>query len=309
MSKSFTLIGILVVIVVIGVLSAFILVGMSSITSKANIAKGQAFVNSINNSLLISRVSQWKFDEASGTTAYDSWNSNNGTLSGATTPAIQTSGCVSNNCLYLNGTTAYVNVVNVNNLKSSAGTISLWFKWTLNGYNVVFSFTDKDAAVKFMQIGLGNWTGSYSDESIGFYYYGASIIEFYYRAGHYFYRDNNWHNVTMTIGADYNYMYIDGQKLTNLTYNSGNASSGGVFSNYVDFDNFDIGSRLLSTGRDSYFGGYLDEIKIYNQAVPTSEIQQNYFMGLNNIYKNNGIVSVEFNQRIIELKSNIANNE
>jgi prepilin-type N-terminal cleavage/methylation domain-containing protein len=44
MNKSFTLIEILVVIVVIGVLSAFILVGMSSITSSANIAKSQAFL-------------------------------------------------------------------------------------------------------------------------------------------------------------------------------------------------------------------------------------------------------------------------
>ncbi len=80
MSKSFTLIEILVVIVVIGVLSAFILVGMSSISSKANIAKSQVFINSIDNSLLTSRVAYWKLDEGAGTTTSDSWGVSLGTL-------------------------------------------------------------------------------------------------------------------------------------------------------------------------------------------------------------------------------------
>jgi len=57
MNKSFTLIEILVVIVVIGILSAFVLVGMSSITSSANIAKVQAFINSMDNAIIRKSIS------------------------------------------------------------------------------------------------------------------------------------------------------------------------------------------------------------------------------------------------------------
>ncbi|MFA6374475.1 MAG: prepilin-type N-terminal cleavage/methylation domain-containing protein, partial [Candidatus Paceibacterota bacterium] len=40
MNKSFTLIEILVVIVIIGILSAFIIVSMAGVSDKATIAKG-----------------------------------------------------------------------------------------------------------------------------------------------------------------------------------------------------------------------------------------------------------------------------
>jgi len=53
MKKSFTLIEILVVIVIIGILSAFIIVSMSGVSQKATIAKGQAFANSLKNALMI----------------------------------------------------------------------------------------------------------------------------------------------------------------------------------------------------------------------------------------------------------------
>ena len=99
--KSFTLIEILVVIVVIGILSAFILVGMSSISSKANIARSQAFANSLDNALLLSRTSQWKLDG----NINDSWGINTGTWYGATggnNLAVNyrsSSECVSGQCL------------------------------------------------------------------------------------------------------------------------------------------------------------------------------------------------------------------
>ena len=80
MSKSFTLIEILVVIVIIGILSAFIIVSMVGVSDKARIAKSQAFANSLRNSLLINLVSEWKLNDGSGTTASDSWSANTGTL-------------------------------------------------------------------------------------------------------------------------------------------------------------------------------------------------------------------------------------
>ncbi|MDD3292809.1 MAG: prepilin-type N-terminal cleavage/methylation domain-containing protein [Candidatus Pacebacteria bacterium] len=121
MNKSFTLIEILIVIVVIGILSSFIFVGMSSITSEANIAKGKVFINSIDNSLLLGRISQWKFDEL--TTAKelqsigDTWNSNNGILyTGSDSLEKLSSNCPSGNCLSFDGVNDYINTGTVGSL-------------------------------------------------------------------------------------------------------------------------------------------------------------------------------------------------
>jgi prepilin-type N-terminal cleavage/methylation domain-containing protein len=127
MNKSFTLIEILVVIVVIGALSAFILVGMSSITNSANIAKSQAFSNSLRNSLLLNLVSEWKLDGNGN----DSWGVNNGTLVGAThLPVLKTnSDCFSGSCYDFDGTEDYINVGSRANLTtdiSNGLTITAW---------------------------------------------------------------------------------------------------------------------------------------------------------------------------------------
>ncbi|HNP79684.1 MAG TPA: prepilin-type N-terminal cleavage/methylation domain-containing protein, partial [Candidatus Pacearchaeota archaeon] len=119
MNKSFTLIEILVVIVVIGILSAFVLVGMNSITTSANITKGKAFLNSLDNSLLLSRKSEWNFNNLTGTIGQDisnaanfvtdNWSSNHGTASG--TPNLEEgSSCVTGKCLSFNGSTDYVSI-------------------------------------------------------------------------------------------------------------------------------------------------------------------------------------------------------
>jgi prepilin-type N-terminal cleavage/methylation domain-containing protein len=127
--KSFTLIEILVVIVVVGILSSFILVGMSSITSDANIAKGKAFANSLKNSLLMNLVSEWKLDETSGSTSYDSWSQNNGTVTGATI----TTDCVSGKCLEFDGIDNRISYsISFANIKirtiHGPSTLELWFK-------------------------------------------------------------------------------------------------------------------------------------------------------------------------------------
>ena len=122
MNKSFTLIEILVVIVVIGIISSFIIVGLSSVSDKANIAKGQAFSNSLRNSLLMNLVSEWKLDEGTGSTTLDSWGSNTGTLGTSTigdaAEPTWTTDCVSGKCLSFDGTDDYVDCGNPDNLNN-----------------------------------------------------------------------------------------------------------------------------------------------------------------------------------------------
>jgi hypothetical protein len=72
-------------------------------------------------------------------------------------------------------------------------------------------------------------------------------------------------------------------------------------------NNFYLGA--INTGSTLYnWPGQIDDVRVYNQAIPTSEIQQNYFVGINNLYKNNRITLDEFNQRLVNLKTNLSKN-
>ena len=299
--RAFTLIELLVVIAIIGILSGLIVVAMGGMTTKANIAKAQVFSNSLRNSLMSNIVSEWKFE---GDTA-DSWNDNDGVWNGTGgTNTVATykasSECVSGQCFNFDGTDDYIEISNVNNLKFSTGTLSLWFKWVSGSYVVLFSITDKDTNTAASILGLGDWTGSYADESMIFYYLDPTTyrISSFYRNGHYTYRDNAWHNVTVTVGTAYNKIYLDGNELS-LTYSAGSASTGGYFSQEATFDTAEIGARLYSvTTRNGYFGGSMDDIRFYNTAISISKIKEQYYAGLRSLLASGQIGTREYSERI-----------
>jgi len=284
MNKSFTLIEILVVIVVIGILSAFILVGMSSINSSANIAKNQAFLNSMNNSLLLARVSQWKLDETSGITAYDSWGTNNGTLlGGATIPLIQTTGCVSNNCLYFDGTDDYVDCGNNVGLNlTNSFTLSVWLKSYNSDVGYIigrFEATDAGYIMRWDDVGLTLWYGD--TENVNSNAFTSS---------------SNWTLAIISFNSGTVNFYRNGAAI--------GTTSGITIGTAVSTHNT-IGTRYNGSSVGHFFNGLIDDARIYNQAIPTSEIQQNYFVGISKLFKNNGIGLKEFNLRIAELKSSL----
>ena len=70
-SKAFTLIELLVVISIIGVLASVVLVSFSGSRDKAKLAKAQNFDAQISHSLGAYAIGIWRFEEGSGTTAYD----------------------------------------------------------------------------------------------------------------------------------------------------------------------------------------------------------------------------------------------
>ncbi|MFA5432383.1 MAG: type II secretion system protein [Candidatus Paceibacterota bacterium] len=118
---AFTLIELLVVIAIIGILSGLIVVSMSGVTQKANIAKAQVFSNSLRNSLMLNIVGEWKFDDLSeakdNASILDSWGAvNSGTLDTNLVVADTTdklklgTDCVSGKCLYFDGTNDYVSI-------------------------------------------------------------------------------------------------------------------------------------------------------------------------------------------------------
>jgi prepilin-type N-terminal cleavage/methylation domain-containing protein len=251
--KSFTLIEILVVIVVVGVLSAFILVGMSSITSSANIAKGKAFINSMDNSLLLSRVSEWKLDNSTGA---DSWSGKTATL--VNSPTL-TSNCAQDSCYTFNGSLSqYAWIDDDDGPLFNFGSYMSAFVWVKGGaqenmgifgqYNStgdqrswIIRTTQNRVYITISDNGTAN-TGHLDSSN--------SVVAL----------DDKWHQVGFTFNSGTISIYADGVSQSNTVvettlYNSNANVVIGAWSNPI-----------------SYFTGQIDDARLYNQPIPTSLI-------------------------------------
>lgn len=303
MNKSFTLIEILVVIVVIGVLSAFIIVGTSSITNSANIAKSKTFYNSLRNSLLTNLMSEWKLDEQSGTAANDVWKGiNNGTLNGfSNTTAgygdlntygwMSSPNCISGTCLKFNSG-KYINCGNNSILDVSSITVSAWVK------------TGSSVPVDWSTIIAKGEQGSNSHFWL---HYRVGAFRFEYGNGttrtNAIYNivpaNNTWYHIVGTYTSGSGYAYVNGVKGSQNTSLTGNLGTN---------------TYNLIIGRASYADAYywigiIDDVKFFDSVISTSQIQQSYFLGLNKLFEKKGLTELEYNQRLTELKSNLSNNE
>jgi prepilin-type N-terminal cleavage/methylation domain-containing protein len=290
MNKSFTLIEILVVIVIIGILSAFIIVSMAGVSQKATIAKGQAFSSSLKNSLMMNLVSEWKLDG----NANDSWGTNNGTLVGAThLPVLKTgSECISGSCYQFDGTEDCINCGNDSsvNLVSSA-TMEAWVKFiSLDGWGAIlakgcngtdgYRFYISQSSHKInleSRDSLGNLNSISSLNAI------IDTGRWYFLAG------------TLNSGGN-GYVMVNGEKgaVTGTPYNIG------ITANTL---------RIGSCGGGQFLNGLIDEVRIYNAAIPASQIQENYYAGLNRLFVASELNKAEYNQRVGELQMNLAHND
>ncbi len=295
MNKSFTLIEILVVIVIIGIISAFIIVGMNSISSGANIAKIKVFSSSLKNSLLINIMGEWRFDDVSGTEAKDGWSNLNGTLQGFTDTSagygdnnasgwMSPKNCISGTCLKVD-TAQYVSVATAfPAIGDNSFTMEAWAKTdSVDGAShSIFSLSVS---------GITNWRGI-----LNFPHAATNKALMYVRASCYRYslkniNDNEWYHVVGVFDRSKTApeMYING-KLDNGNSSSSECATTGT-----------IPSGTIGLATNSY-KGVIDEFRIYNAAVPVSQIQQNYYSGLKRLLANKEINSQEIQKRLSQLK-------
>ena len=306
--KAFTLIELLVVIAIIGILSGLIIVSMSGVTQKANIAKAQVFSNSLKNSLMINLVSEWKFDlinSPNQNQTPDSWGGNNGTLGDTAAcsfvspyycPQIVNSDCIYGKCLSFDGTgdsSDYVNTAYY--FDNGAKSISAWIKpssFTKDYRGIVsdwwYSTTNGGEQTNF---GLNYdklYAGVYSEDK------GASV------------------GIVSSLSLNLNTWY-----LVVFTYNSNgaskiyiNGSEAGSGTLPVDIDNHKktvlIGHFRASADASLSrpFAGLIDEVRIYNAAISSSQIKEQYYAGLNSLLANGNIAKEEYRRRINSIASN-----
>jgi prepilin-type N-terminal cleavage/methylation domain-containing protein len=298
--KAFTLIELLVVIAIIGILSGLIIVTMNGATQKATVAKSQVFSNSLRSSLMANLISEWKFDELTtavqGSSIQDTWSGGNtGTLSTNSDglDKIKTgSNCVSGNCLSFDGTDDYVYVSGSDSTSSNlaitgAITLSAWVKFN----NTSTSQFIIGRGLAFASNGNYGYalTRLNSTSKIRFETYSTTAGD--WLASTSTFNDNNWHYVVGTwdgtINAAGKKIYIDGTL----------DSQGTSLISVIGQPSYEF--RVGKDGAGNYkFNGLIDDVRIYNTAIPTSQIKEQYYAGLNKLLINGSITKEEYALRI-----------
>ena len=291
MEKAFTLIELLVVIAIVGILAGMVVVNMSGATDAAKIAKAKSFSGSVRSSLLMNRVSEWKFDEGSGTSTADTVGVNNGTLVNfnfdTTSGWRNGSDCVSGSCLQFDGSNDYVNAGNTANLNiTDAFTIEAWIKTsnvnksyqgiirqgtTQNG--VHFMFENSGGTVAGWARLNGVWAGMAHSPAL---------------------TNNTWYHVALVYNGSSSVVYTNGVKGTPFV------QSGTI----TGFD-----TSALTISQSPYGGsfiGMIDDSRIYNAALASSVIRNQYLAGIDQLLVKGQITNEEYQKRLSDINSTYA---
>jgi prepilin-type N-terminal cleavage/methylation domain-containing protein len=288
--KAFTLIELLVVIAIVGILAGLAVVNMSGATEAARIAKSKVFANSVNNSLLGNRISEWKLDEGSGTTTTDIIGTNSGTLVNFNFNSVSGwrsgSSCVSGGCLQFDGTDDVVSVGAGDNFDlTSAFSLGAWVKPN----------TIAAGARTILYRGTAATVGGYAINQEGGSFRGYFYDTAWKSTGlSTAINTDTWYYVLVSYDKSLLKLYIDGKldKQTSFT-TSVNVPSGA----YTE-----IGAVSPTVQR---FSGLIDEVRIYSAALTASAIRENYLAGLDNLLASNQISKKDYQQRLADLNSGI----
>jgi len=293
--KGFTLIELLIVIGIIGILSGMIMVNFSGTTDKARLAKAREFSQSILSAMGADLAGAWTFDEGTGTTAKDSWGVNHGTLKNfdfsASSGWKSASDCISGSCLQFDGVNDYVNCGNNPSLNiTNAITIEAWVK------SANYSGS-KDILTKYYYDWAFRQTWNGNGVFIFILRIEGTLRDLTYNNPSYLW-NGDWHHIVGTFDGITRKIFVDGgQKASNSNYSGKITTSGRELK---------LG---FSDSSHEYFNGLIDEVRIYNTALPAAQIQQHYVQGLEKLLANKAISPTEYSQRIAELGKLLADKQ
>ena len=227
---------------------------MLSVTTKSGIYNGYKVIGT--QTLGLRGLVLWlKFNEGSGTIAYDSsFYNNHGTITGA----VWTNGKFGK-ALSFDGVDDYVRVSNSQSLANVGKvTATLWVK--LNNLNDQFFYTHKDA-------NNGHEIVIYQGK-IGFpILLGGTWYEGTYVPVTDYLEPNKWYFLAGTYDGETVKFYINGEFISQDTSPSGDLSTI---------------NRDLCIGQNDFINtlvvnGTIDEVRIYNRALSENEIKMLYF--------------------------------
>lgn len=298
--QAFTLIELLVVIAIIGILSSLIVVSMSGVTQRATVAKAQVFSNSLKNSLMMNIISEWKLNEGTIGSAVvagdvlDTWSTNNAVTVGSGPIVMGGGDCVLGKCIQFDGIDDYIDFGDMPIIENkNILTVSFWAKpITLSSLRAMVSKAAALVTENSLVIETGLSTGNSIILGVG-----DAATDNYAVTTAGTISAGSWYHVLMAYDGT---QTGNGNRLK--SYINGVAQSMGFVgtipsSLQATNTNFNFG-RLSNSTR--YFNGLIDDVRMYNAVIPTSQIKEQYYVGLNNLLASGSISQIEYLERINE---------
>jgi prepilin-type N-terminal cleavage/methylation domain-containing protein len=292
-NKAFTLLELLVVITIIGILTSIVVVSMSGSTDSATIAKGKSYAQQVHALLGSEAVLDLNFNENAFDTCPDgkdtcdaSGYNNNGTISGA----VYVSSPVDGYALSFDGVDDYVDLpANSTSLQlGNTGTITAWVKANSfsQSINIIYTSTgnlDVDKA-PYIYCGadgkLVAKLGGTTQQTI--------ISDIYLSVEQWYFILFKWDGSNVWLYAN-DSIYTTAQIVTNQFTGD-----------------FRIG-RWIPITPERIWNGLIDEVRIYSEALPSTEIQKHYVQGLEKLLFNQVITQAEYDQRVEDFNQSLAN--
>ncbi len=285
-NKSFTLIEMLVIIIIVGLVAGLVVTSTASYIESTSSAKAHTFASNARKQLSFNIHQEWRFDEGSGSTTYDiNKSSNSGALvnigtaagsgDGGSTGWLSSKYCVSGTCFNFKGDETSIPYINT----TDSGLLPL-FTLSVWVYNMSGGDSRHSMLRNFWEIvGKDVCFWSYNFEHDYWRCSTGSKINY-----------DTWSYVTTVWDGTYISHYINGEFNWKDT-----AASSGTSENF-----YQIAGYVNGTDRRR-MKGRLDELIIYNKNLSLSEIRQNYIAGLDSLLAKGGISREEYNERINEL--------
>jgi len=202
-------------------------------------------------------VGYWSFDNSGNPGQDNSGNGNDGTVYGATwiTPAKINGG------LSLDGINDYVEVPDSPSLNpTNEITVEAWYKpvsFSGNGNNAIVDKGYTSHSSPYYQYHLGVTGDQYPNHTAGF---GFDITiggnRYYVRTGANFWEPGNWYHIIGNYDGSSVNLYVNDVLVDSI-------SASGTMTNYNS--NVRIGGF---NNLESYLPGIIDEVRIYNHAIP-----------------------------------------
>ena len=224
-------------------------------------------------------VGHWKFDETSGTTAYDSsGNEYDAILYGTSSGSGSWVDGKVGGAIDLDGSNDYLAIKDLNYSQSGqipAVSISVWIKSSKNSEAYIVSY-DRSENWRLSMGGMNNnkklFFATSNNANGTSDKYGATILN-----------DNNWHHLVVTYDkvTSQKMFYLDGSVDATYTVHSNKPLGRGAVTRYgtIGTTNEDSTFNDSSTTRQDYFNGLLDDLRIYDRAVTISEVGWLYSLG------------------------------
>ncbi len=203
-------------------------------------------------------TSYWKFNESSGTSAADSAGSNTGTLTNMNTPSVWVSG-YSSNALDFDGSNDYVALPAPGIMGTGATTFSAWIYPRYTGAGIATLF---GMGYQGLECGVLGWNASYSCSHDAFSTWSTTPTGSYV--------PNQWvHFVAVRHSDGTTTLYLNGSQSGAAHQASGTVNAGTISSA--------LGAAYNGANG---FDGLMDEVRIYNRELSSSEISDLYGINL-----------------------------